>query len=80
MSDPEILKITKKCKVDLTPGKDRSWNLILKEVDPICIEALQDISNKMGTESRKFLDKRLIPGSLQIQEFLEQLNLKKRKE
>ena len=76
MSEEKALKELKRCKVEFTPGNDRSWKLRINEIDSNCLEALNSISTKMGPENRKFLQKRLVAGSPEIEKQLKELHLK----
>jgi hypothetical protein len=75
MDETDILKKLKKCKVDLTPGSNWSWELRIKEVDPVCREALQDICKITGPESKKMLSRRLIPETPQAKKILKEIGL-----
>jgi len=76
MNEEKALKELKRCKVEFSPGIDRSWSIRLNEIDPNCLEALNSISSKMGPENRKFMKKRLVAGSPEIEKTLKELGLK----
>jgi hypothetical protein len=76
MNEEKALKELKRCKVEFSPGSNRSWSIRLNEIDSNCLEALNSISSKMGPESRKFMKKRLVAGSPEIEKTLKELELK----
>ena len=77
MSDSKTLDLIKRCKVELAPGDTRSWGIRINKIDDPCLDALKNISNKMGPENRMFLGKRLIAETPDIEKILKELKLKK---
>jgi len=59
MSEDEISKLSKVCRVNLKPGEDRAWNIEVTDNSPECREALKEIYSNLGPDSSKFLTKRL---------------------
>ena len=76
MNEEKTLKELKRCNAVFSPGSNRSWSIRLNEIDSNCLEALTSISSKMGPESRKFMKKRLVAGSPEIEKTLKELELK----
>ncbi len=76
MNEEKALKELKRCKAEFFPGSNRSWSIRLNEIDSNCLDALTSISSKMGPESRKFMKKRLVAGSPEIEKKLKELELK----
>jgi hypothetical protein len=60
MSEEDIAKLGKVCPVNLKPGGERAWSLELNTNTSECRDALKEIYENLGPESKKFLTKRLV--------------------
>jgi len=60
MTEENIEKLSKVCPVNLKPGGERAWSLELTANTPECRDALKEIYENLGPESKKFLTKRLV--------------------
>lgn len=76
MNEQNVSDVIKRCKVDLTPGTEKSWSLKITDIDEGCLDALKGIAKRMGPENRKFLGKRLVGETPQIDQILKELKLK----
>jgi hypothetical protein len=59
MSEEDVAKLSKVCRVNLKPGEERAWNIELNDNSPECREALKEIYSNLGPDSSKFLTNRL---------------------
>ena len=60
MSDEDVAKLRKAYPVNLKPGGERAWSLEVTANTPECRDALKEIYDNLGPESKKFLTKRLV--------------------
>jgi hypothetical protein len=60
LSEENVEKLSKACAVNLKPGGERAWSLEITANTPECRDALKEIYDNLGPESKKFLTKRLV--------------------
>ena len=72
MSEEDIGKLSKVCRVNLKPGGERAWSLELTANTPECRDALKEIYDNLGPESKKFLTKRLVVGDPELKKIVDE--------
>jgi hypothetical protein len=72
MSEEDIAKLSKVCPVNLKPGSDRAWSLELTANTPECRDALKEIFDNLGPESKKFLTKRLVVNDPELKKIVDE--------
>ena len=71
MSEEDVAKLSKVCSVNLRPGVDRAWSLELTANTPECRDALKEIYDNLGPESKKFLTKRLVVSDPELKKIVD---------
>ena len=72
MSDEDIVKLRKVCPVNLRPGGERAWSLEITADTPECRDALKEIYDNLGPESKKFLTTRLVVNDPELKKILDE--------
>jgi hypothetical protein len=72
MSEEDFAKLRKVCPVNLMPGGERAWSLELSSNTPECRDALKDIYENLGPESKKFLTKRLVVSDPELKKIVDE--------
>ena len=72
MSEDDVAKLSKVCRVNLKPGEERAWNIELKDNSPECREALKEIYSNLGPVSSKFLTKRLTVSDPELKKIVDE--------
>jgi hypothetical protein len=72
MSEDEVAKLSKFCRVNLKPGEERAWNIEVNDNSPECREALKEIYSNLGPDSSKFLSKRLTVSDPELKKIVDE--------
>ena len=72
MSEEEVEKLSKVCPVNLRPGGERAWSLEITASNPECRDALREIYDNLGPESKKFLTKRLVVSDPELKRIVDE--------
>jgi hypothetical protein len=72
MSEEDVKKLSKTCPVNLKPGGERAWSLEITANTPECRDALKEIYDNLGPESKKFLSKRLIVDDAELRKIVDE--------
>ncbi len=72
MSEEDTAKLRKVCSVNLTPGGERAWSLEVNGNTPECRDALKEIYENLGPESKKFLTKRLVVSDPELKKIVDE--------
>jgi hypothetical protein len=60
-----------KCDVEMVPAEDKAWKLVIKNLSPTCMEALQKILKNLGPAGKRYLLER-VQASEEIKRILEE--------
>jgi hypothetical protein len=72
MSEDEVAKLSKVCRVNLKPGEERAWNIEVNDSSSECREALKEIYSNLGPDSSKFLSKRLTVSDPELKKIVDE--------
>jgi hypothetical protein len=72
MSEDDVSKLRKVCPVNLRPGGERAWSLEVTADTPECRDALKEIYDNLGPESKKFLTTRLVVKDPELRKILDE--------
>jgi hypothetical protein len=64
---------TQKCDVEMVPGEDRAWKLVIRSLTPACEKALRNIYQSLGPAGKRFLLSR-IEASPEVKRALEEID------
>ena len=72
MSEEDVEKLRKFCPVNLKPGGDRAWSLEITTNTPECRDALKEIYDNLGPESKSYLTKRLVVNDPELKKIVDE--------